>query len=205
MIRNIVFDMGQVLIHWDPAWMIARQGYEGEDALTLQREVFGEAEWQGLDRGTLSPEAALETILPRLPEHLHPIAEHFVRAWWEEPLWPVDGMAALVRELKGLGYGIYLLSNATSCLHQYFHRIPGSECFDGLLVSGDVKLLKPQAEIYQRLFETYGLKPEECFFIDDNSSNMEGAHRAGMPGVVFFQDMARLRRQLAAAGISVKQ
>lgn len=106
---------------------------------------------------------------------------------------------------QGAGYGIYLLSNATSTLHQFFDRIPGSECFDGKLVSADVRLLKPQHEIFELLFETFSLRPEECFFIDDNAANIDGAFAVGMPGAVFFRDFARLRRELRAAGVSVKE
>ena len=205
MIRNIIFDMGRVLIHWDPERLIARQGYTGDDAARLLREVFQCAEWQGLDRGRLTPEDALATMLPRLPAHLHAAAEHFVRFWWVEPLWPVEGMAELVRELKGLGYGIYLLSNATSRLHDYFDRIPGSECFQGKIVSADWKLLKPQHEIYETLFREYTLDPAACFFIDDNPANVEAGLCQGMRGAVFFGDMARLRGELRRAGIPVKE
>ena len=204
MIRNIVFDMGQVLIEWNPPRLIERMGVTGEDAALLLREEFGCAEWQGLDRGSLTADQALEGILPRLPERLHPAAEHLARAWWAEPLWPIEGMAALVRELKALGYGIYLCSNATSCLHRYFDRIPGSECFDGKIVSADHVLLKPQHEIYELLFSTFSLTPAECFFIDDNPANVEAGILLGMPGTVFFNDMARLRRELRQAGIPVK-
>lgn len=202
MIKNIVFDMGKVLIYWDPHRLVERLGYTGEDAALLEREVFTSAEWTALDRG-LSVEEVLPAILARLPEHLHPAAEHFCRAWWEEELWPVRDMAPLVRELKAAGYGIYLLSNATSCLHRYFDRIPGSECFDGKIVSADHRILKPEKEIYQLLFATYGLDPEECWFIDDWPGNMEAANRLGMRGSVFYDDVPRLRRELKAAGVRI--
>ncbi len=202
MIQNIVFDMGRVLIDWDPPRMIARLGYSGEDAALLLREVFSGAEWTMLDRG-LPAEDVLARIKPRLPAHLHEAAERFVYAWWVEELWPVPGMAELVRECKALGCHIYLLSNATTCLHRYFDRIPGSECFEGRLVSADWKLLKPEHEIYELLFERFSLRPEECFFIDDNPANIEAAERLGMRGAVFFQDISRLRRELRAAGVAV--
>ena len=204
MIKNVVFDMGQVLITWSPERLIARQGYTGEDAELLKREVFSCAEWQSLDRGLPSIETCLEGIYRRIPERLWPVTEHFARAWWVEELWPVAGMAEVVREVKGLGYGVYLLSNASSFLHEYFHRIPGSECFDGKIVSADHKLLKPEKEIYRILFDTYALEPSECFFIDDNPANVEAAYQLGMPGTVFFQDIRRLRKELNAVGVPVK-
>lgn len=204
MIQNIVFDMGGVLIAWDPARIVARIGAEGEDARLLLREIFGSVEWVSLDRGTLSESQALARFRDRLPLHLHEAAERCV-FWWKEPLWPIPGMAELVGELADRGYGIYLLSNATSALHRYFPRIPGSEHFQGMLVSADRKLLKPQHEIYEALFAAFGLDPAACLFVDDSPANAEGAIRLGMQAHVFYGDTARLRRELRAAGLAVKE
>jgi len=204
MIRHVIFDMGQVLIQWDPKTIIARLGLtEAKNALLL-REVFQGFEWSAMDHGILTAEEGLRRIRARLPESLHSAADACVLDWWKAPLCPMPGMADLVREVRALGYDIYLLSNATSDLHRYFSRIPGSECFDGLVVSADEKAIKPQREIYEALFSRYRLKPEECYFIDDNPANIDGAFALGMPGSVFFGDMARLRSELRAAGIGVE-
>jgi len=205
MIKHMIFDMGNVLIAWDPPMLTRRLGLSEEDYQIFLREVFSCSEWVALDRGTFTPEQAMETVAPRLPEHLHAAAFRMMREWWADPLVPIEGMRDLIWELEDLGYDIYLLSNATSRLHDYFRRIPGSECFSGMIVSADWKLLKPQREIYEKLFESFSLAPEECFFIDDSPLNIDGAREAGMPGTVFFGDMARLRRELAAAGIPVAQ
>ena len=114
-------------------------------------------------------------------------------------------MAELIKELKNLGYGIYLLSNANRQLPRYFDRIPGAEHFDGRIVSADWLLLKPQKEIYEKLYEVYRLRPEECFFIDDQPANIEGAWCTGMDGAVFDGSLARLRKNLQAAGIPVTE
>ena len=204
MIHNIVFDMGGVLIAWDPARIVARLGLPEEDGQLLRREVFASVEWVSLDRGTLSENEAMERMRTRLPERLHGAVERCV-FWWKEPLWPVPGMAELIAELDGLGYGIYLLSNATSALHEYFPRIPGSEHFRGMLVSADWKLLKPQAEIYEKLFALEGLEPGDCLFLDDYPPNAEAAGMAGMHALVFYRDMTRLRRELREAGIPVRE
>lgn len=205
MIKHMIFDMGNVLIAWDPPMLTRRLGLSEGDYQIFLREVFSCSEWVALDHGTLTPEQAMETVGARLPEHLHAAALRMMREWWADPLVPIEGMRDLIWELEDLGYDIYLLSNATSRLHDYFHRIPGSECFSGMIVSADWKLLKPQREIYEKLFESFSLTPEECFFIDDSPLNIDGAREAGMPGTVFFGDMARLRRELAAAGIPVVQ
>ena len=204
MIRNVVFDMGGVLIAWDPARIVARLGLSGEDAQLLLREVFQSVEWVSLDRGSLSEQAALERFYSRLPRRLHEAAVRCV-FWWKDELWPVPGMAELIQELDGLGYGIYLLSNATSALNGYFRRIPGSEHFRGMLVSADWKLLKPQHEIYETFLSEQKLDPAECLFLDDYPPNIEGACRTGMQGLVFYQDMARLRRELRSLGVKVKE
>ena len=204
MIRNMVFDMGGVLIAWDPARIVARLGLGEEDSQLLRREVFQSVEWVSLDRGSLSEQEALESMGKRLPERLHAAALRCI-FWWKDELWPVDGMAELIEELDRLGYGVYLLSNATSALHGYFHRIPGSEHFRGHIVSADWKLLKPQHEIYEKLFSEYSLDPAECLFLDDYPPNIEGAKRCGMEGLVFYQDMARLRRELRSLGVNVKE
>ncbi len=201
MIRSIVFDMGNVLIHWRPAFFIEQEGVPAEDRPLLLREVFGSVEWIQLDRGTVSPEEGIASMCRRLPPRLRGPARELTLGWWKRCLLPVEGMAELIRELKGLGYGIYLLSNAKADLPLYFDRIPGSECFDGRIVSADWKLLKPQPEIYETLLREFRLKPEECFFIDDLSINIEGARQAGLDGAVFFGDLPRLRRELIAAGV----
>ena len=203
MIKNIIFDMGGVLIEWRPDKLIARLGFEGEDAALLLREIFGDQEWVGLDRGRVSEEEAMAAFRERLPERLHSAIEPLV-CWWRDPLWPIPGMAGLIAELKGLGYGIYLLSNATSALHGYFPRIPGSEHFDGMVVSADHKLLKPQHELYEVLFARCGLDPAECFFLDDSPANVDAAITLGLRAAVFDGDLPRLRRAMRKAGIPVK-
>ena len=154
---------------------------------------------------TAAADGAIAAMQARLPQRLRGYVPPLVSGWWDGgPLLPVEGMAALLEELKGLGYGIYLLSNATVRLPEYFDRIPGSQFFDGKIVSAEWKLLKPQHEIYETLFREYSLKPEECFFIDDLHINIEGALCVGMAGAIFYDDMVRLRRELNSAGVPVK-
>ena len=203
MIKNIIFDMGQVLIHWRPYMFTGHYGLSKEEEQLLIKEIFTNMEWPQLDRGTISDEDAIASINKRLPEKFHPIVEDVITGWWKLPLVPMEGMEAVVRELKENGYGIYLLSNASLWLREYFHRIPGSQYFDGHIVSSEHKLLKPQHEIYETLFEQYHLTPEECFFIDDSPYNIEGAYMCGMPGAVFHGDVEELRYNLQNAGITI--
>jgi len=204
MIRNVIFDMGQVLIYYKPDLYIERLGISGEDSGILLREVFCRVEWVQLDHGTITEAEAVKSICQRVPPRLYHAVEELVFRWWARPLSPVPGMKELVAELKEAGYGIYLLSNANIQQIKYHDRIPGTEYFDGRIVSAECKMLKPQREIYELLLDTYGLQAEECLFIDDSPLNVEGALCAGIRGIVFDDDLPRLRGELREAGVMVE-
>ena len=202
MIQNILFDMGNVLIHFDRKVFLDRLDVTEEEKQLLLREVFLSVEWVQMDRGTLAEPEAEVQICRRLPEHLHP-AVHSLVSLWDEPMLPVAGMAELVEELKQNGYGIYLLSNASIRQHEYWPKIPGWQFFDGKVISADEKIMKPHPDYYRIALERFGLKPEECFFIDDVPANIEGALFCGISGAVFHKDVSLLRSQLRAAGVTV--
>ena len=204
MIKNILFDMGNVLIHFDRRVFLDRLDISEEDKQLLLREVFLSVEWVQMDRGTLREETAEPLMCRRLPEHLHD-AVHQLVSCWDEPMLPVAGMAELVQELKENGYGIYLLSNASVRQHEYWPQIPGWQFFDGKIISADEKVMKPHPDYYLRALEKFSLIPRECFFIDDVPANIEGALYCGIPGTVFHKDVTLLRRQLRAAGVDVTE
>ena len=201
MIKSIVFDMGGVLIRWKPEEILGQFDLSPEEAEILNRELFHSVEWMQQDRGILTGDEVTEAVCARAPERLWETVKSIVYGWYQQYLIPMPGMAELVRELKSNGYHIYLLSNASLALRRYFPRIPGSECFEKLLVSAEEKLLKPSHEIFERLYEKFELNPGECWFIDDSPANVEGAILTGMRGTVFYGDVARLRRELHRAGI----
>lgn len=204
MIRNVLFDMGNVLIRFDRDFFITRLGVSEEDKALLMREVFLSVEWVQMDRGTLCEAEAFRQICQRIPERLYEAAEKLI-AMWDRPILPIDGMFELVQELKEKGYGIYLLSNASIRQHDYWPRVPVSQFFDGKIISADEKVMKPHPDFYNRALERFGLKAEECFFIDDVPANVEGAQYCGIAGAVFHADAALLRRQLRQAGIPVAE
>ena len=204
MIKNIVFDMGGVLIRFDQKLFIQRLGVTGDDAELLRLTVFRSLEWALMDRGALDDTEAARILCTRLPERLHEPARKLV-GMWDRPILPLPGMYELIEELKGLGYRIYLLSNASLRQPDYWPNIPASRFFDGALVSAFVKLVKPQPEIYRALCDKFSLKPEECYFVDDLPINIEGAHYIGMPGHVFNEDVPALRRDLIRMGVPVRE
>ena len=200
-IENIVFDMGQVLIHWTPDMFMDHYPLSGEDRELLRRELFATVEWVRLDRGSITEEQALAQICARLPERLHDVARELVCRWWVWPFRYMEGMEALIRELKAKGYSIYLLSNAGLPLREYFSRLPAADCFSGKVISSEERVIKPQPEIYRILLSRYGLESDSCVFIDDLPVNCEGAVEQGMHAVVFRGDVSRLRKELRSLGI----
>jgi len=222
MIRHIVFDMGQVLVNFNIGLFTDRlrlseadaalPGPEMEDApalLAAENGTVGNAViYYAFDNGVNSNRYPYYSYMKDywngygLDTHLdmHGTAEYLVRQW-NDPIVPVEGMADVARDLKNAGYDLYLLSNASTRQHTYWHDIPGSEYFSGTFISADYRLLKPEDAIYQAFFRKFGLKPEDCLFIDDSPANIEASENAGMAGIVFHGDAAHLRCQLADRGI----
>lgn len=204
MIRNILFDMGNVLIRFDRQLFLNRLDITEAEKQLLLRRVFLSTEWVNMDRGTLDEPEAEARMCADLPEHLHR-AVHALVSLWDQPMMPVDGMYELVEELKQAGYGIYLLSNASHRQHAYWPRIACSRFFDGTIISADEGIMKPGCEYFLRALNRFGLKADECFFVDDMPANVEGAAFCGIPGAVFFGDAGLLRSQLRAAGVNINE
>ena len=202
MIRNIVFDMGGVLRVFNRTYFVSQFDLNEEDKKILLNEIFLSVEWSMMDRGTLSDVEACEIVKNNLPDHLKQYAEPLV-LHWEDYSYPIPGMAEIVRELKNNGYGIYLLSNASKRLYDYWPKLPGNECFDGMIVSCDYQIVKPQNEIYQLLHTKFNLNLSECLFIDDTTINVEGAIYNGLDGIVFHGDTNELRKKLVKKDINI--
>ena len=203
MIKNILFDMGQVLVRWDPPRFTRRLGLGAEDARMLEREVFGDAEWVQLDRGAISDRDAWKAMCARLPERLHDAVWELMTRWDDARI-EVEGTCEIVRELHEKGYGLYLLSNASLRHHEYWPKFPASEFFRGhVMISAEWGLLKPDPAFYEKAFELFSLDRSECVFIDDNPVNVESARRVGLDAIVFHDDAALLRRRLRERGVDI--
>ena len=201
MIRNIIFDMGNVLLHFDREAFLDAVDVHGADRELLLRQVYLSLEWSQMDRGSLTEAEAAERMCRRVPPRLWDKV-HLLVDQWDRPILPMAGMEELVRELKEKGYRIYLLSNASLRQHEYWPRVPGSEYFDGTVVSADLHLVKPQPEIYLYTLCRFGLKAEECVFIDDATLNVEGAVSCGLSGIVYHGDTEELRTELRSLGVN---
>ena len=200
MIKNIVFDMGKVLVGYDA--MRACRAYLDDEAdqELVCSVVFVSPEWVFLDMGIISDEEALGRMYARLPERLHEAARLCMENWHRHCMWTMTEMEPVVRRLKARGFGIYLCSNAAIRLTEcYPDVIPAIDCFDGVLFSAEEKCIKPQEMIYERLFDRFDLIPGECFFIDDVQMNIDGARKCGMDGYCFADgDIEKLKQVLEA-------
>lgn len=202
MIRNIIFDMGNVLIRYAPEYFIERAGIEDlQDKALLLKEIYHSPKWALMDYGKLNEEEFEEDLLSRLPAHLHQVVPELLRHWNLPE--PIPGMAEFIAECKNANLGIYLLSNASLRQPEYWPKVPGHEFFDGTVISAIEGCVKPSLEIFQRLLKCYRLKAEECFFIDDMAENVDGAKRAGIDGYVFDGDIAALRSILSSLGVGL--
>jgi len=186
MIKNIVFDMGNVLMVFDPAMFIDRYPeLSEEDKKLLAKEIFLNPEWDELDRGKYDQDEDYAAVVKaRLPEKYHYYVDELVCRWFE-PVVPMEGTEEIVKALKEKGYKLYLLSNAGPSQDEYWENIPAKKYFDGKVISSHEKEWKPNNRIYQILFERFNIDPKESVFIDDNSDNIKASIGLGMDGILF--------------------
>ncbi|MBE6763184.1 MAG: HAD family phosphatase [Ruminococcaceae bacterium] len=204
MIRNIIFDFGNVLARFEPREMAAMFVSDPQDIELLTETVFDRLYWNEADAGTITDEETKTAFCARLPERLHDVACDIYDAW-PTLLPPVEGMTALVQELKAQGYPLYLLSNISNKFADEYRDIPSLaqlfSLFDGLVFSAPIGLVKPHCEIFEHLLTRFSLNAEECVFIDDSQNNIDGCEAVGIHGILFDGDAAALRKTLKERGV----
>lgn len=198
-IKNVVFDMGGVLMTFNGPLFSAAFTDTPEDAELLNGALFGSPLWTLLDSGTISHETMARYAEHHLPERLHPNLRECL-AHWPEHSEPIDAVNDLGIRLKQEGYGIYVLSNASTRIMEQLGHAPLMPFIDGYAVSANERLMKPDPAIYQLLCERYGLTPAECLFVDDNEDNCIGARVAGMRAFHFTGNAAELEAEIRALG-----
>ena len=190
MIKNVIFDCGQVLIRYKEVEIAAHYVENPEDAELLGRIGMARKYWNRFDEGTLLEADYLEQVKKELPEYLHNAVEKLVWGWIGNcPMIP--GMEDIVRDVKKSGKKLYLLSNFNKRLRDEPYPILSE--FDALVISGEIGKVKPDRAIYDYLVNTYDLIPEECIFIDDNPANIAMAASLGIKGYLFDDDAEKLR------------
>lgn len=195
--KNIVFDMGNVLTKYTLSDYIRKYTDSEEGYQILRNEVCASVEWIQMDRGTLTDEEAIASICKRIPQEYHALAERFINEFRMEQE-PNPPMESLVRRLSEAGYDLYLLSNTSKRFHKFSKNIASISYMKGIWISCEHGFLKPEKEAYLDFFERFGLKPEECIFIDDSPANIEASMRLGMEGIVYHGNVEELERKLLA-------
>jgi putative hydrolase of the HAD superfamily len=195
-VKNIVFDCGQVLVHFEPAYMVGRYVSDREDAALLAEVVFDRLYWDCLDAGTLTSEAMLAAVKERLPERLWDVAETIYYNWiYNIP--EMEGMRELIVYLKETyGVSVFLLSNISLYFAEHADEIPILKLIDKCIFSSTCGKMKPDPEIYTYLCSHFEIDPRETVFIDDREDNIASARSVGITGYVFDGNVASLRLYL---------
>ncbi len=196
MIRNVIFDFGQVMVRFDPAYMTAKYIEDPTDCKLVEDVLFDRLYWDKLDAGTITDEEVIEASRARLPKHLYDVTETVYRNWIYH-LPEINGMRDLVKELKtGYGIHVYLLSNISTYFAAHAHEIPCLAEFEDCVFSAVCGKVKPNPDIFAYLCGRNGLDPTECIFVDDNAANIAGAEAFGIQGYLFDGDTERLKKYL---------
>lgn len=200
MYKNIIFDLGNVLLSFNP--MEYLRSKISEDKIgEVFKAIFQSEEWIMLDRGTITEKEAVNNIIEKNSIYREDINLAFED--WYGILKPIEETIKVLEDLKSQGYNIYYLSNfhelafkEVSTKNSFF------ELFDGGVVSYEEKIIKPEEEIYRLILKRYNLEPSETIFIDDTKANVEGASKLGIT-TVFLENPNTLREELRKLNLNI--
>ncbi|MBQ3799611.1 MAG: HAD family phosphatase [Treponema sp.] len=187
MIRNIVFDVGSVLVRVRPEEAMTDLGFDKAKAEETVRATLGNPIWRELDRGVMKKEDVLAAIKEGHPSSVQDGIDFF----FEKAVWnfvkPFPYSRIWLSSLRERGYKVFLLSNYPAWLWSVNEQnaFDFLDCIDGKVVSGFEQVIKPDPAIYQLLLSRYSLSAPECVFLDDVEENVAGARREGFSGIVF--------------------
>lgn len=194
MIKNLIFDFGRVLIDYDYETFF-REHIPDEKRFTAFIPII-------YNREVISSIDCEETPFHIIIEDL--IAKHkeyeaelrlFYERYCEIVTGEIEGMKDLLTSLKKEGYKLYGLSNWCHKIHTTMAQYDIFKLLDGYVISSEEKIIKPDTEIYHRLFKKFNLKPEECIFTDDKEENIKASKLTGMDGILFI-DSQQYEREL---------
>ncbi len=183
MIKNIVFDLGNVLISFKPSEYLDKKDYPQNLKSKILSEIFSSKEWRLLDNGDITTPEAIKSIAATSSLKIEEIARIFdLRT---DLIFPIDQNVKLLPELKKQGYKLYFLSNFPIDVFEeikfdyYFFKF-----FEGGIISAEARSSKPDKRIYEILFERYNIVPGESLYIDDLEANVKTAESLGMKGLI---------------------
>lgn len=185
MLKNIIFDVGSVLLDYRWKELLVDFGLSEEDAYRVGKEMFDDPDglWHIYDLATMSDEEIADAYAEKYPDDEKAI--RWFLSHGEYMHIPRPDIWEQVHRLKQKGYGIYLLSNYPKELFKKHTQYADfMNDIDGLMVSYMIHKAKPDREIYSALCEKYGLDKSECLFFDDRQENVDGAIAFGMPALV---------------------
>ena len=171
--------MGNVLLDFNPEFVMNEFCSSDEEKDAIRKELFNGPEWKAGDRGDIKDKDRFDLVKGRVPERYHAALKNCADKW-DICMTPLEGAKEFCETIKCSGLSIYVLSNASDLFYEYFPRFLPLDFFNGVFVSSDYLMLKPDVEIYKAFLDKYGLKADECLFIDDREDNVEGAKKAGL-------------------------
>lgn len=191
MIKNVIFDFGQVLVRFEPEYMCSLYTDNTEDIELLSSVVFDRQYWDRLDAGTIENSELMTSVKGRLPDRLHNLAEKIYYGWIDN-LPEIEGMREVIELCKQRGYGIYILSNISRDFAEKKDQISILSEFDGFVFSSVCGYVKPSREIFAHITDKFNLLPSSTLFIDDNKNNINGAKEFGLITYHFDGDATAL-------------
>ena len=193
--------MGGVLVDFDPQKMMSKC-IPPEYHSDVNKYCFESEIWKEMDKGTVEVEEAVEKMLLNLPECIHSSVRHMIID--REEMMPVlPHHTPIIKKLSENGYSLFVLSNCPKWFHEFKSVIPLIDRFEGFVVSADYFCRKPDEIIYNILFDTFCLKPEECFFIDDSYLNTRTAEKLGMKAFCYSKNPDELLSYMNECGINI--
>ena len=185
MIKNVIFDYGNVLVDWNPAYLFLPVFNGDEEKCRYFTAHICNREWfTRMDRGE-SMDVCVAELQAQHPEYADAIAL-FRDRWFDMCHGDIPGMLEIIQDLKQKGYGVFGLTNwPAATFAEARRRFKTIGSIDNYVVSSSVHLAKPEPAIYQLLLSKYNLKAQECVFIDDRADNVNAAMALGMSGIVY--------------------
>lgn len=201
MIKNIIFDLGNVLINFKPRDLLAHYTNNVEELNRFVSKIFLGPTWLKLDHGTLPFSQAREVFLKEFPHDAKLINIFFDR--WKEVLTPIQRHVDVLKKLKSNGYNIFVLSNFIDDPFSYVkEQYDFFKILDGLVISYQEHFIKPEKEIYEILIKRYNLNPQECVFLDDYKEFLEPAKIMGM-SIILVENNTDINKKLRELKVNI--
>ena len=193
MVKNVIFDFGQVLVHFEPEYMVKQYVTDEDDIKLLSEVVFDRLYWDRLDLGTITDEETIKLCRERLPQRLWEVAEKI--HWnWIYNIPEIDGMSDLIKYIKErYGVGVFVLSNISHYFADHSGEIEILKSSDGCVFSARLGVTKPDHRIFDYMCKKFNLNPGETIFVDDNENNIKSSIEFGLQGYLFDGDSKKLK------------